>query len=64
MNTSKLIYEKLNHNQFSYGEAISLILEHKGKAISTLPNEDFVFPDNSTIRLTNNGITLMEFLQE
>lgn len=64
MNTSKLIYEKLNHNQFSYGEAISLILEHQGKAISTLPEEDFVFPDNSIIRVTNQGLKLLSLLQE
>lgn len=64
MKTSNILFEQLSKNQFSYGEAISLILEYQGKSISSLPNEDFVFPDNSVIRVTNNGIQLLEFLQE
>jgi hypothetical protein len=64
MNTSKLIYEQLDNNVFSYGEALSLILENGGKAVSSLPNEDFVFPDKSVIRLTNTSLQLMEYLQE
>jgi hypothetical protein len=49
---------------FSYGEYLSAILEHRGRPISGLPNEDFVFPDHSVLRLTNSGIQLLEFLQE
>lgn len=64
MSISSRLHEQLRDAPFSYGEALSLILENKGKAISTLPTEDFVFPDNSVIRLTNNSIQLMEFLQE
>lgn len=64
MKTSNILFEQLSQQQFSYGEAISLILEYQGKPISSLPNEDFIFPDNSVIRVTNNGIQLMEFLQE
>lgn len=64
MNTSKLIYEKLTPSPFSYGEAIALILEHEGKPISTLPEEDFMFPDKSVIRVTNQGLQLLNLLQE
>lgn len=64
MNTSKILYEQLSESSFSYGEALSLILEHQGKAISTLPTEDFVFPDKSVLRLTNTSVQLLEFLQE
>lgn len=61
---SKTLYESLKSKPFSYGEYLSTILEHKGKPISSLPNEDFVFPDNSVIRLTNSEIQLLEFLTE
>jgi hypothetical protein len=64
MNTSRLLYNELCNKPFSYGEALSTILEHSGKSISSLPREDFVFPDNSVIRLTNHNIELLEFLQE
>lgn len=64
MSINKNIYENLSTKPFSYGEALSIILENQGKPISSLPEEDFIFPDNSVIRLTNNGIRLMEFLQE
>jgi len=64
MSTSKQIYESLINSPFSYGETLSLIQQYRGKAISSLPTEDFVFPDNSILRVTNNGIKLMEFLQE
>lgn len=64
MNTSKQLYEQLSNKPFSYGEALSTILEHSGKSISSLPKEDFVFPDNSILRVTNTGIELLEFLQE
>lgn len=64
MSINKTIYENLSTKPFSYGEALSIILENQGKPISSLPEEDFIFPDNSVIRLTNNGIRLMEFLQE
>lgn len=64
MNTAKTIFNQLNNLQFSYGETLSLILEHNGKPISQLPTEDFVFPDNSVLRVTNNGIKILELLQE
>lgn len=64
MNKAKTLYESLNNKPFSYGEFLSTILENQGKPISTLPNEDFVFPDNSVLRLTNDSISLLEFLQE
>ena len=64
MKTSNIIFNKLQSCPFSYGETISMILENQGKPISTLPNEDFIFPDNSVIRVTNKGISLMEFIQE
>lgn len=62
--TSKMLYESLKTKPFSYGEFLATILEHNGRSISHLPNEDFVFPDNSVIRLTNNTVQLLEFLQE
>lgn len=64
MSTSKTIYETLSASPFSYGEALSTILENKGTPISSLPNEDFVFPDSSVLRLTHTGISLLEYLQE
>ena len=64
MSISKSLYESLSTKPFSYGEFLSTILENQGKPISSLPNEDFVFPDNSILRLTNNQIKLLEFLQE
>lgn len=64
MTKAKTLYESLSTQPFSYGEFLSTILENQGKSISTLPNEDFVFPDNSVLRLTNSGIKLLEFLQE
>lgn len=70
MTKAKELYESLSTKPFSYGEFLSVILEHQGKAISTLPgnsflvNEDFVFPDQSILRLTNSGVKLLEFLQE
>lgn len=64
MTTSKTLYNTLSTKPFSYGETVSVIIEHNGKSISTLPNEDFVFPDNSVLRVTNNGVQLLEFLQE
>ena len=64
MTISESIYNTLSNDQFSYGTALSKILEYNGKPISSLPNEDFVFPDHSIIRLTNNGIKIMNLLQE
>jgi len=64
MNISNKLYTKITNKPFSYGETISTILENQGKPISSLPNEDYVFPDNSVIRVTNNGVQLLEFLQE
>jgi hypothetical protein len=62
--TASKIYNQYNDHTFSYGEVLSIILENNGKGISSLPNEDFLFPDKSVIRITNNGMQLMEFLQE
>jgi hypothetical protein len=64
MNKAQQIYSKINNKPFSYGESISMILEQNGKPVSALPNEDFVFPDNSVIRVTNSGVSLLEFLVE
>ncbi len=64
MSKSQEIYTSLSNKPFSYGEAVAIILENSGKPISTLPEEDFVFPDNSVIRVTNTGVQLLEFLQE
>ena len=63
MTTAELIHSQLN-NTFSYGETLAIILENKGTPISQLPNEDFVFPDNSIIRLTNNNCKILQFLQD
>lgn len=62
MSKAKQIYNSLQTKTFSYGESVSVILEHQGKPISSLPNEDFVFPDNSVLRVTNTGVRLLEFL--
>jgi hypothetical protein len=51
-------------NTFSYGETLSLIIENNGTPISSLPNEDFVFEDNSVIRLTNTGAHVLQFLKD
>lgn len=70
MTKATQLYESLSNQPFSYGEFLSTILENQGKAISPAlgtsfaVNEDFVFPDNSILRLTNSGISLLEFLQE
>lgn len=64
MSTSNNIYNSLSNKPFSYGEALGLILENNGKPISSLPEEDFVFPDNSVIRLTNESVKIVQLLQE
>lgn len=64
MTKAQQLYKTLMNRTFSYGESVSMILEHQGKPISTLPNEDFLFSDNSVIRVTNNSVQLLEFLQE
>jgi hypothetical protein len=64
MNKSKEIYSQFVNKPFSYGEVVSVILENNGRPISSLPQEDFVFPDNSVIRLTNTGVQLLELLEE
>lgn len=64
MSIANKIFEKLEPYQFSYGDSLSLILEHNGKAITNMPNEDFVFPDRSVIRLSSKGIQLIELLEE
>lgn len=63
MNTAKQIYNQLKQTPFSYGETLSTILENNGKSLSQLPNEDFMFPDNSILRVTNKGIQILEYLQ-
>lgn len=64
MNKSKEIYSQFVNKPFSYGEVVSVILENNGRPISSLPQEDFVFPDNSVIRLTNTGVHILELLEE
>lgn len=64
MSVAKNLYERLINQPFSYGETVSTILENKGKSISSLPTEDFIFEDNSVLRVTNSGIRVLEFLQE
>lgn len=64
MSIANNLYNKLNVNEFSYGETVSLILENKGKSISSLPSEDFIFEDNSVLRVTNSGVRVLEFLQD
>jgi len=64
MRIADIIFEKLEHCDFSYGDSLSLILEYNGKAISNMPNEDFVFPDSSVIRLTNKEVQLLKLLEE
>ena len=63
MNTAESIKNKLN-GPFSYGETLALIIEHNGTPISSLPNEDFVFEDNSVIRLSNQGVQILQFLKD
>lgn len=63
MTTASKIKEQLP-DTFSYGETLSLIIEHQGSPISALPNEDFVFPDNSVLRLTNEGVQVLQFLKD
>lgn len=62
MNKAQQIYNAISNRPFSYGESVSLIMENRGRSISALPEEDFVFEDNSVIRVTNNGVRLLEFL--
>ena len=64
MSIANNLYDKLKLTEFSYGETVSMILENKGKSISSLPNEDFIFEDNSVLRVTNSGVRVLEFLQE
>lgn len=64
MSIANNLYNQLNVKDFSYGETVSTILENKGKSISSLPNEDFIFEDNSVLRVTNSGIRVLEFLQD
>lgn len=67
MSTAKQLYESLSSRPFSYGESVSLIIESRGKPISSHSfgtDEDFVFEDNSVIRVTNSGVRILEFLSE
>jgi len=64
MSIANNLYDKLKLTEFSYGETVSLILENKGKSISSLPSEDFIFEDNSVLRVTNSGVRVLEFLQD
>lgn len=64
MNTATKIYNALSSDPFSYGTTLSLILENSGTCISKLPNEDFIFPDKSVLRVTHTEIKLLDFLIE
>lgn len=64
MTDAQRIFNTLSDRPFSYGESVSMIMESRGRAISALPSEDFVFPDNSVLRVTNSGVSLLEFLAE
>lgn len=64
MTIAKKIYEQLSEHHFSYGDTLSMILDNSGKPISNLPNEDFLFSDNSVLRVTNTGVKLLEMLNE
>ena len=64
MNTIAQNIHKNLPNTFSYGETLALIIEHNGTPISSLPNEDFVFEDNSVIRLSNQGVQILQFLKD
>jgi hypothetical protein len=64
MSKAEQIYKAISARPFSYGESVSIILENKGRPVSSLPEEDFIFEDNSVIRVSNNGISLLEFLVE
>lgn len=62
MNKAQQIYNAISNRPFSYGESVSLIMENRGRSISALPEEDFVFEDNSVLRVTNSGVHVLEFL--
>lgn len=62
MNKAEQLYKAISTRPFSYGESVSIILENKGRPISSLPEEDFIFEDNSVLRVTNGGIRVLEFL--
>lgn len=62
MSKASQLYKAISSKPFSYGESVSIILENKGRPVSSLPEEDFVFEDNSVLRVTNNGVRILEFL--
>ena len=64
MNTIAQNIHKNLPNTFSYGETLAIILEHNGTPISNLPNEDFMFPDKSILRLSNNECKILQLLEE
>jgi hypothetical protein len=71
MTIANEIYESLNEFPFSYGETVAKIIENRGKSISAPTNEemrgiseDFVFPDNSILRVTDTHIKVLSMLQE
>jgi hypothetical protein len=64
MSIAKTIYNQLKNSPYSYGETLNTIFENNGKAISTLPKEDWLFEDGSVIRLTNQGVKVLDLLQE
>jgi hypothetical protein len=68
MTKAEKIYSQLTNRAFSYGESVSMILDEQGKPLSTISsggiNEDYVFSDNSVIRVSNNGVSLLEYLTE
>ena len=64
MNKAQQIYNTISNRPFSYGESVSLIMENRGRSISALPEEDFVFEDNSVLRVTNTGVKVLSLLIE
>jgi hypothetical protein len=64
MTIAEQIYESLNESPFSYGETVAKIIENRGKSFSALPEEDFVVPDNSVLRVTNSNLKVLTLLEE
>lgn len=64
MTIAKTIFNQISQQEFSYGDTLSIILEHNGKSLTSLPNEDFMFSDNSILRVTNKEVKLLEMLNE
>lgn len=64
MTVAEKVYNKIKDKEFSYGETLYHIVEEKGIALTPIPREDFVFPDNSVLRLTNKECKVMTLLIE